>query len=113
MKIQGLFAIANVADMDKGEAFYTKLLGRAPDDRPMDGLIQWRQNYFGIQLFRDAEKAGRSRMTIVTPDMADTRAQLASRGLELEADIEGDFGKIAQIYDPEGNQITLAEPPRS
>ncbi len=52
-------------------------------------------------------------MTIVTPDMADTRAQLASRGLELEADIQGDFGKIAQIYDPEGNQITLAEPPRS
>lgn len=112
MNVQGLFAVATVADMGRGEDFYTRLLGRGPDDRPMKGLIQWRQNYFGIQLFEDAARAGRSRMTIVTPDIAETRAQLAGRGLTLEPEISGDFGKIAQIYDPDGNQVTLAEPPK-
>ncbi|RDE08921.1 VOC family protein [Pelagibacterium lacus] len=112
MNIQGLFAVATVADMARGEDFYTRLLGRGPDDRPMEGLIQWRQSYFGIQLFEDAARAGRSRMTIVVPDMAETRAQLAGRGLTLEPEINGDFGKIAQIYDPDGNQVTLAEPPK-
>lgn len=112
MRIQGLYAVANVADLDEGEDFYTKLFGRVPDDRPMDGLIQWRQESFGVQLARDDDKAGRSAMTIVTPSIAEARKQLADRGLELESDIQGDYGIIAQISDPDGNRITLAEPPR-
>lgn len=113
MRIQGLYAVANVADLDEGEDFYTKLFGRGPDDRPMDGLIQWRQGTFGLQLVRDDDKnkAGRSAMTIVTPSMAEARKRLAERGLELELDIQGDYGVIAQISDPGGNRITLAEPP--
>lgn len=112
MKIQGLFAVANVADIATAEAFYTKLLGRGPDDRPMDGLIQWRQDDFGVQLVCDAERAGKSAMTIVTPNMAEARQHLALRGLDLPDAVEGDFGKIAQLSDPEGNVITLAEPPK-
>ncbi|MGF1473038.1 MAG: VOC family protein [Rubrobacteraceae bacterium] len=112
MIIQELYAVANVADLDEGEAFYTRLFGRGPDDRPMDGLIQWRQETFGVQLARDEAKAGRSAITIVTPSMAEARNQLADRGLELEPDIQGDYGIIAQISDPAGNRITLAEPPR-
>ena len=113
MNIQGLFAAASVADMERAEAFYTALLGRGPDDRPMDSLIQWRPlDGAGIQLFHDADKAGNSSMTIVTPDMAAARSELASNGLELEDDVQGDFGVIAQISDPDGNRITLAEPPR-
>ncbi|RVD65097.1 VOC family protein, partial [Mesorhizobium sp. M7A.F.Ca.ET.027.03.2.1] len=27
------------------------------------------------------------------------------------AEMEGDYGKIAQLADPDGNRITLAEPP--
>lgn len=112
MRIQGIYAVANVVDLEEGEDFYTKLFGRGPDDRPMDGLIQWRLETFGVQLARDDNKAGRSAMTIVTPSMAEARERLADRGLELEPDIRGDYGIIAQISDPDGNRITLAGPPR-
>lgn len=113
MDIQGLYAAVAVTDMDRAEAFYTAMLGRGPDDRPMDGLVQWRLvGNAGIQLFRDADNAGHATMTIVTPDMAATRSLLSSNGLELEDEVQGDFGVIAQISDPDGNRITLAEPPR-
>lgn len=113
MDIEGLYAAVSVSDMDRAETFYTALLGRGPDDWPMDGLIQWRPfDNAGIQLFHDAENAGHCSMTIVTPDMAVARDRLASNGLELEEQYEGDFGIIAHISDPDGNRLNLAEPPR-
>lgn len=113
MEIQSVYTVASVADMNRGEAFYTALIGRGPDDRPMDGLIQWRGiGTAGIQVSLDASKAGHSLMTIVTPDMEAARNALKGAGLELGEDIQGDFGVLAQIDDPDGNRLTLAEPPK-
>jgi predicted enzyme related to lactoylglutathione lyase len=113
--IQGLFAAAAVSEMERGEEFYTALLGRRPDDRPMDGLIQWRDivGQAGIQVVLDEQRAGNGNMTIVTPDLSAARVALSGRGLTLGDDVEGDFGILAQIDDPDGNRLTLAEPPRS
>lgn len=114
MMIQGLFAVVSTADMDASEAFYTGLIGRTPDDRPMDGLVQWRDLAgAGLQIVRDPGKAGSSLATLVTPDMAMARAALKRAGLTLGEDVHGDFGIIAQIDDPDGNRLTLAEPPKS
>lgn len=110
MEIEGLFAVIATADMERSEAFYTALVGRGPDDRPMDGLIQWRDLPNHLQVVQDAEKAGASMATIVTPDMAAARKALQDAGLSLGQDIQGDFGIIAQIDDPDGNRLTLAEP---
>lgn len=65
----------------------------------------------GFNLFHNADQAGHGAITIVTPDMTTTRRVLAERGLELGDDVHGDFGVIAQISDPDGNLLTLAEPP--
>lgn len=112
MEIEGLYAVVSTANMERAEAFYTGLLGREPDDRPMDGLVQWRSlDNAGIQVALDPDKAGHSQITIVTPDMATTRDDLAGRGLQLGEDIHADFGIIAQIDDPDQNRLTLAEPP--
>ena len=113
MEIQGLYAVASVSDMDRSEAFYAALLGREPDDRPMDGLIQWRAigTAAGIQVSLDAEKAGHSVITLVTPEMDAARRDIEGGGLDLGEDIQGDFGVLAQIDDPDGNRLTLAEPP--
>lgn len=112
MEILGIFAVACVSDMDRSVEWYTRLVGRAPDDRPMDGLVQWRSNGAGLQLVLDAEKSGRSLITIVTPEVALARRRLAAASLQLEPDIQGDFGILAQISDPDGNRLTLAERPR-
>jgi predicted enzyme related to lactoylglutathione lyase len=112
MQIQGIYAALATASMDRAETFYTRLFGRGPDDRPMDGLIQWR-NVAGanIQIFRDKENAGYGRLTIVVPKMDEARKSLEDFGGKLTAESQGDYGKIAQLADPDGNRITLAEPP--
>jgi predicted enzyme related to lactoylglutathione lyase len=112
MRIQGIYAALMTASMERSERFYTQLFERAPDDRPMDGLIQWR-NVAGanIQIFRDAEHAGSGRVTIVVPRMEEARASLEKIGVQLADESQGDYGRIAQISDPDGNRITLAEPP--
>lgn len=112
MRIEGIYAALTTRDMEKAEAFYTTLFGRPPDDRPMAGLIQWRDVAgANIQLFKDDASAGHGRCTIVVPKMADARETLGKAGLEIRDEREGDFGKIAQLDDPDGNLITLAEPP--
>lgn len=113
MEIVGIFAVACVRDMERSVDWYTRLLGRGPDDRPMEGLVQWRSSDgAGLQLVLDEEKSGTSLITIVTPELTIARTQLAARSLTLEPDIQGDFGLLAQIDDPDGNRLTLAEPPR-
>lgn len=112
MEIVGLFAVACVNDLEQSVEWYTRLMGRGPDDRPMAGLVQWRSsNGAGLQLVLDADKSGSSLITIVTPEMGRAREQLAAASLHPEPDIRGDFGILAQISDPDGNRVTLAERP--
>lgn len=115
LKVQGLYAAMLVSDLKAAEAFYTQVLGRGPDDRPMPTLIQWRGFGMaaGIQLFEGAGTPGGSRMTLVVPDMTRVKDELQGRGLTLGDISEGMYGKIAQLADEDGNTITFAEPPRS
>lgn len=107
-----MYAVVHVDDMDRGETFYSTLSGRRPDDRPMDGLVQWRDVAgSNLQLVEDADRAGSSALTLVTPDMAAARRDLETGGIEVGPDNSADYGVVARISDPDGNRITLAEPP--
>jgi predicted enzyme related to lactoylglutathione lyase len=112
MQIQAIYAALATASIDRAEKFYAQLFEREPDDRPMDGLIQWRDvSGANIQIFQDKENAGAGRITIVVPKMDNARSSLEEIGVKLTGEMEGDYGRIAQIADPDGNRITLAEPP--
>ncbi|NGP16670.1 VOC family protein [Devosia aurantiaca] len=79
----------------------------------MPNMAQWRNmGAAGLQLWHDAERAGKSNTTIVVPDLAAERMRLAEAGLDLGAIATGEFGAVAQISDDEGNRLTLAEPPK-
>lgn len=112
MQIEGLYAALATANMEIAEAFYTQLFDRGPDDRPIEGLIQWR-NIAGanIQIFLDKMHAGSGRLTIVVPKMDDARRSLQQLGVNLTGETQGDYGRVAQMRDPDGNHLTLAEPP--
>lgn len=113
MDLAGIFAVVSVSDLERSVEWYTRLVGRPPDERPMEGLVQWRLSANGgLQLVMDARTAGSSMVTIITPHLDDTRISLAAASVHLEPDIQGDFGVLAQISDPDGNRLTLAEPPR-
>jgi predicted enzyme related to lactoylglutathione lyase len=43
--------------------------------------------------------------------MDEARRALEEIGVMLTDELEGNYGRIAQITDPDGNRITLAEPP--
>jgi hypothetical protein len=45
--------------------------------------------------------------------MALTVAVLQGKGIRLGEIQQGDFGKIAQLHDPDGNTIAFAEPPKT
>lgn len=112
MQVQGLFAVACVAEFEPSVEWYARLFGREPDERPMDWLVQWRFAGGAIQVWKDAERAGRSLATIVVPDIEAERRRLADAGLHLGEASRGDYGAVAQIDDPDGNRLTLAEPPK-
>ncbi len=111
MLFRSILAVACVRDMARSVDWYSRFIGREPDDRPMDGLVQWRLgDGAGLQLVRDVDKAGSSMVTVVVPDMPTTRERLTRASLDLGPDMQGDHGVIAQLDDPDGNRLTLAEP---
>lgn len=113
MDVIGVFAAVQVSDLDRSIDWYARLLGRQPDHRPMPTLAQWVGIAgAGVQLFLDPPKAGHSRMTLVTPGIAAAQAALAARSIALGEIFTGDFGAVASLDDPDGNTVTLAEPPK-
>ena len=114
MEIQFIYAAMAVKDLKAAEDWYAKVIDRPADDHPMETLVQWRGwSTAGIQLFKDdGGRAGHGRMTLVTPDMNAARDRLADAGVTLGEISQGDYGRIAQLTDPDGNRITLAEPPK-
>jgi catechol 2,3-dioxygenase-like lactoylglutathione lyase family enzyme len=112
MNLQKIYTVFLTADLAAAERWYTKLLGRGPDYRPMDTLVQWELfDEGGLALSTDDEIAGRGVMFLVVDDVAAERRRLHGLGIVLGDDIEGDYSTLAQVRDPDGNLLTLATPP--
>ena len=89
-----------------------KLLGRGPDNRPMDTLVQWELlGQAGLMLSTSDEIAGKGVAFFYVYDVAVERRRLHDLGIVLGDDIKGDYSTLAQVRDPDGNLITLALPP--
>lgn len=112
MNLQKIYTTLLTADLAAAEVWYTKLLGRGPDYRPMDTLVQWELfDQGGLALSTDDEIAGRGVMFVVVADVAVERRRLQGLGIVLGDDIAGDYSTLAQVRDPDGNLLTLATPP--
>jgi catechol 2,3-dioxygenase-like lactoylglutathione lyase family enzyme len=112
MNLQRIYSALLTADLAAAEDWYTKLLGRAPDNRPMDTLVQWELfDQSGVMLSTSDEIAGRGVMFLYVDDVAAERSRLRALGIVLGDDIEGDYSTLAQVRDPDGNLVTLATPP--
>ena len=111
MNVQRIYTFLLTADLAAAEAWYTKLFGRGPDNRPMATLVQWEFDQGGVGLSTDDEIAGRGVMFLIVDDVAAERRRLQRLGIVLGDDIEGDYSTLAQVRDPDGNLLTLATPP--
>ena len=112
MYLRNIYTALLTTDLSAAESWYTKLLGRGPDYRPMETLIQW--DLFaqgGLQLATDDNLAGNGALFLVVGDIATERQRLRDLGISLGDDIQGDYSTLAQVRDPDGNLVTLATPP--
>lgn len=112
MKLQKTYSALLTANLASAEAWYTKLFGRRPDNRPMKTLVQWElSSHSGLAISTDREIAGTGVMFLYVEDVAAERRRLEEMGIELGGDIKGDYSTLAQVRDPDGNLLTLATPP--
>ncbi len=113
MHLQKTYPSLLTADLAAAEAWYTKLLGRGPDHRPMPTLLQWElSDVGGLMLSSSEEIAARGAVFLYVADLAAERRRLDGLGIPLGDDNEGEYSTLAQVRDPDGNLITVASPPR-
>jgi catechol 2,3-dioxygenase-like lactoylglutathione lyase family enzyme len=112
MKLQKTYTAFITKDLAAAERWYTKLIGRGPDYRPMDTMVQWELfEKGGLVLSTSEEISGRGVMFVLVDDLAAERRRLQELGIRLGDDIQGDYSTLAQVRDPDGNLLTLATPP--
>ena len=112
MNLQKIYTALLTADLPAAEVWYTKLLSRGPDRRPMETLVQWGLfDQGGLMLSTSEEIAGQGVMFLYVDDLAAERRRLQGQGIVLGDDIPGDYSTLAEVRDPDGNLITLASPP--
>ena len=112
MKLQKIYPTLLTTDLAAAEDWYTRLLGRGPDRRPMRTLLHWELfDHGGLMLSSSDEIAARGMLFLYVHDLSAERHRLQGLAIELGDDIEGDYSTLAQVRDPDGNLVTLASPP--
>ena len=101
-----------VRDMDTAIDWYTRLLGRSPDARPMSGLADWHfAHQPTLQRVLDTGRAGGGIVTLHVADIAAARDALAREDIHVDLDdATSDKVEFGQLTDPDGNSVSLVEP---
>lgn len=106
--IDGLLGNCTVADLERAEGWYARVLDRAPDARPMPGLLEWHLgDGFGLQVFAEPARAGRSTVVLAETDLDGAAARLTAAGLAHDGISPGGGQRILQLSDPDGNRVVL------
>lgn len=108
MTFRKLLAQAVVGDLEVAERWYGVLFDGGPQSRPMDGLLEWHLgDSFGVQVWRDPARAGRSAMVVEESDLDALAARLSAAGLEHGGPEPGGGARVLVLTDPDGNQVVL------
>ena len=108
MTFTSVLAQATVTDLGAAEPWYTALLDRGPDARPMDGLLEWRvSDGGGVQVWVEPERAGRSTVLLATDDLDAVAARLAASGTATRGIEQGGGARVLRLTDPDGNRVVL------
>ncbi len=109
MAIEHLLAVVPVSDLPVAQPWYELLLGRRPDNTPMETLIEWQVIGNGwVQVFLDPARAGSGLLNLAVDDLRRQVAELTQRGLspsEIEPVAKG--VELSSVSDPDDNRITL------
>ncbi|MFJ9692568.1 VOC family protein [Kitasatospora sp. NPDC101183] len=108
MTIRRLLAQMTVTDLDAASAWYTALLGRGPDARPMDGLAEWHlHDAFDLQVWADPARAGHSTAVLAESDLDERLAHLAHAGIRHDGPLDTPASRVLPVTDPDGNRVVF------
>ena len=110
MAIQHVLAVVAVSDVDRSVEWYRTLFDTPPTNVPMPGsLAEWRLTDSGwVQVFQDAERAGRSFANVAVDELDHHVEALRERGIEAGEVVDADKGvRLCSVQDPDGNTITF------
>jgi len=109
MTIEHVLAVVPVSDLERAAAWYEALFGRPADNRPMPSLVEWQVTGAGwVQVTVDTDRAGSGLLNLAVDDLAATREELATRGVDTAEIQPVNKGvELSATSDPDGNAITL------
>jgi hypothetical protein len=111
LSVSRVLAGLAVSDLERSVQWFTRFLGRGPDERPMPPLVDWNLDAeHKLQLFHDPDRAGGSMVTLNVSDIEAAKANLAARGVELRIDDSSDKVRFGQVQDVDGNSVTIVQP---
>lgn len=104
--ITRVLAGSTVSNLTVAEDWYTRLFGRQPDARPMEGLLEWHlADTFGIQVWADADRAGYSSTVLDESDLDALVVHLDVAGISHGGPQDVTSSRILSLLDPDGNRI--------
>ena len=109
MTFTHVFAQSTVSDLAAAERWYSALFGRGPDANPMEGLLEWHLTAdAGVQVWSEADRAGRSTVVLRSDDLDAAAARLAESGIEHGGPQAGGGARILELSDPDGNRVVVS-----
>lgn len=110
MTIKNALAGVPVANLERAVDWYTKLIGRAPDQRLMKEVAEYQFSGGGwFQLFEDKDRSGQTSFTLVVDDLDKTLALVAAAGIDHALPTRTQLVDTAFVTDPDGNRIVFAQ----
>ncbi|GAA3249854.1 VOC family protein [Pseudonocardia petroleophila] len=108
MAMHSVLAQATVSDLAAAERWYSAVFGRAPDARPMGGLLEWHLgSTFGVQVFAEPDRAGRSSIVLGEDDLDALAARLTDAGVAHDGPQPVTSSRILALQDPDGNRVVF------
>jgi glyoxylase I family protein len=106
--IKHVLAVVPVTDIGQAREWYQRLVGREPDNNPMDSLIEWQLADHGwLQVTVDAKRAGTAMVNFAVDDLRAQMGEIKGRGIttgEIQPVAKG--VELLSVCDPDGNAIT-------
>ena len=109
MQIEHVLAVVPVSDIAAAREWYVRLIGRDPDNNPMDFLIEWQlTDHAWLQVTSSSGQPGTGMVNFAVNDLAGQLSGITGRGIKPGETLQVSKGVgICPIEDLDGNVITL------
>jgi predicted enzyme related to lactoylglutathione lyase len=110
MSIDNVLASVAVTDLATATDWYTRLLGKPPDAKPMPEVAEWQFARGGwLQVYQAPERAGQGSFTLAVSSLDEILPQVQKLGVDMSDRTSGPQVKTLMITDPDGNHVAIAE----